>query len=669
MKYVMKASGVRSKKDSHEHPERRKREASASEPAGAAPPEAGGPSGEANRVASGSKGDASPSSSSSPSRIDVRLEQILEEQGVGPLVREQFLTIDAETYTRRHPVKLVLGTFNANGKRPASAGDAPDLSTWLQTSEDADIYVAGFQEIVSLSVGNVLGDKFAAQQAPPVAEWECEIDRTLNGVTAAEAERLIVDGEVVEDVAGDRSRREYLPLLSKSMVGIHLSVWVRKRLLPHVHAKEATCVGSGVMRLLGNKGGVSARVRIFDTFLSLTCVHLSSGESQSDYLRRNYDVANVLQNCQFSAEGARPLEEAPRRLCSVLDSDFCFLLGDLNYRLNAPDEIVRDALRPAERNASASEPPAWLALLAQDQLRLAMSDPELLRGWQEAPVLFPPTFKYVKGTSVYVGDQEPVPSSDGGAEGDGDDEPAQKRRTPAWCDRILWHAGPSVDAGRYGAVGDIVLSDHKPVYLCASMDLHEYQPLALEAAVQRARRMADMKEMEGMPRLELAEQFVDFGTVAYDVRETRGIRVENAGPVDAHWHLSAASDIPPWLDVHPVGGKVAKGTDAEITLVVHIEGGASGAAKGIRAPALETILVLSVAGAGDKFISISAEYAQSSFGITLERLVEWRPPSEARDAKLAAAYAELPPGSVVVFDGFAVLQVCTWGLVQGRCLL
>lgn len=38
------------------------------------------------------------------------------------------------------------------------------------------------------------------------------------------------------------------------MVGVYLSVWVKRGLLPHIRGVQATTVGTGIMGYLGNKG-------------------------------------------------------------------------------------------------------------------------------------------------------------------------------------------------------------------------------------------------------------------------------------------------------------------------------------------------------------------------------------------------------------------------------
>ena len=45
----------------------------------------------------------------------------------------------------------------------------------------------------------------------------------------------------------------------KQMVGVYLSVWVHRRLLPAVRGVQVTAVGTGVLGYLGNKGAPPAR--------------------------------------------------------------------------------------------------------------------------------------------------------------------------------------------------------------------------------------------------------------------------------------------------------------------------------------------------------------------------------------------------------------------------
>jgi hypothetical protein len=57
--------------------------------------------------------------------------------------------------------------------------------------------------------------------------------------------------------AGGASRAAQVA--GKQMVGVYLSVWARRRLLPAVRGVQVAAVGTGVLGYMGNKGARAAR--------------------------------------------------------------------------------------------------------------------------------------------------------------------------------------------------------------------------------------------------------------------------------------------------------------------------------------------------------------------------------------------------------------------------
>ena len=47
---------------------------------------------------------------------------------------------------------------------------------------------------------------------------------------------------------------------AKQMVGIYLSVWVRRPMLQHIRGVQVTSIGTGIMGYLGNKGAVECSI-------------------------------------------------------------------------------------------------------------------------------------------------------------------------------------------------------------------------------------------------------------------------------------------------------------------------------------------------------------------------------------------------------------------------
>ncbi|KAF8388091.1 hypothetical protein HHK36_026757 [Tetracentron sinense] len=85
------------------------------------------------------------------------------------------IDLDASQVTDVQNYTIFVATWNVGGKSPPSY---LNLEEWLHASPPADIYVLGFQEIVPLNAGNVLG----AEDNGPARKWLALIRRTLNNL-------------------------------------------------------------------------------------------------------------------------------------------------------------------------------------------------------------------------------------------------------------------------------------------------------------------------------------------------------------------------------------------------------------------------------------------------------------------------------------------------------
>lgn len=143
-----------------------------------------------------------------------------------------------------------------------------DLSEWLDASNGPyDIYVLGFQEVVPLRARNVLG----ADKSRIGMRWNELIRAALNRSTqrtSQDNKQKVHPADPVRDGGG--LAREYRCVVSKQMVGILLTVWVRSDLRRFVRRTSVSCVGCGVMGCLGNKV----------TFRSIPCLPSRPGNSR-----------------------------------------------------------------------------------------------------------------------------------------------------------------------------------------------------------------------------------------------------------------------------------------------------------------------------------------------------------------------------------------------------
>ncbi|XP_031098170.1 type IV inositol polyphosphate 5-phosphatase 6-like [Ipomoea triloba] len=256
----------------------------------------------------------------------------------------------------------------------------------------------------------------------------------------------------------------YCLVASKQMVGIFLTVWVRSELREHVRNMKVSCVGRGLMGYLGNKGSISISMSLHQTSFCFVCTHLTSGQKEGDEIRRNSDVMEILKKTRFPPVNGTGEEKTPE---TILQHDRVIWLGDLNYRI---------AL--SYRSAKALvEMQNWRALLEKDQLRIEQRRGRVFVGWKEGKIYFPPTYKYSRNSDRYAGD---------------DMHPKEKRRTPAWCDRILWYGG-GLQQLSY-ARGESRFSDHRPVSSLFSAEV-ESVPSRLRKSMSCSSSRIEVEEL------------------------------------------------------------------------------------------------------------------------------------------------------------------------------
>ncbi|PIA62332.1 hypothetical protein AQUCO_00200374v1 [Aquilegia coerulea] len=355
----------------------------------------------------------------------------------------------------------LLGTWNVAGRSPVGSL-AVDLDDWLNLKDAADIYILGFQEIVPLKTLNVLG----AEDLTPTTKWNTLIGKTLNyksglpwstpifnANSCHDHDNLEIPGSAGISFASqigspkrDQPKHQvedqddsstYKLMASKKMVGVFISVWMKKELVRKycISNVKACSVACGIMGYLGNKGSVAVSMSIEGTSFCFIAAHLASGEKKGDEVRRNNQVSEIFRRTSFPR--LREDDDNPHPL-TILGHDRIFWFGDLNYRLYLEDNLARMLIKTKD----------WKALQEFDQLKKEHDYGGVFEGWREGNIEFAPTYKYsISNSNRYSGG---LPAKSG-----------EKQRTPAWCDRILWY-GKSVKQLSYFR-SESKFSDHRPV--------------------------------------------------------------------------------------------------------------------------------------------------------------------------------------------------------------
>lgn len=446
--------------------------------------------------------------------------------GIGVLDSTNLLSDSMEISHDVQSLRVFTATWNVAGKSPSSDLNLDNL---LQVNCQSDIYILGFQEIVPLNAGNVL----VIEDNGSAAKWLSLISQSLNkpsnkdyytlnktntntnsnsferkssggssmflqrtslktasrsfrsesrrrfkscNCTIVEPERksygrdscfacqksksnnyddpssseeddtlnttaMAADVSIVVPT-GKNQHLRYSLIKSKQMVGIFVTIWVKKELVPYIGHLRTSCISRGILGYLGNKGCISVSMTFKQTSFCFVCSHLASGEKEGDELRRNLDVIEILKSTQFPKICRTPNAKVPDK---ILDHDRVIWLGDLNYRIALSYHETKKFL---EQND-------WDALLNKDQLKMEREAGRVFKGWKEGKIFFPPTYKYSYNSDLYAGDTIKSKS---------------KRRTPAWCDRILWY-GEGIHQKSYTR-WESRFSDHRPVCATFLVFLH-----------------------------------------------------------------------------------------------------------------------------------------------------------------------------------------------------
>ncbi|XP_049641703.1 synaptojanin-1 isoform X6 [Suncus etruscus] len=284
-------------------------------------------------------------------------------------------------YSKPKKIRVCVGTWNVNGGKQfrSIAFKNQTLTDWLldapklagiqefqdKRSKPTDIFAIGFEEMVELNAGNIVNASTTNQKL-----WAVELQKTIS------------------------RDNKYVLLASEQLVGVCLFVFIRPQHAPFIRDVAVDTVKTGMGGATGNKGAVAIRMLFHTTSLCFVCSHFAAGQSQVK--ERNEDFGEIARKLSF------PMGRM------LFSHDYVFWCGDFNYRIDLPNEEVKELIR--QHN--------WDSLIAGDQLINQKNAGQIFRGFLEGKVTFAPTYKYDLFSDDY--------------------DTSEKCRTPAWTDRVLW---------------------------------------------------------------------------------------------------------------------------------------------------------------------------------------------------------------------------------------
>jgi hypothetical protein len=235
-------------------------------------------------------------------------------------------------------------------------------------------------------------------------------------------------------------------LVARSSVGL-TGIMVFARHPGQVGVVAYAGVGAGLWEM-GNKGGVGVKLHYKSVEMNFLAAHLAPDEKNVRLRNDNWEA--IVRGVVFKPPPAVADADYPVGLYSP--TAHLFVLGDLNYRTSdhrpGPLEFLVFP-QPTDHQSSNKH---FLNLLEYDQLTVQRKAGRTLHGLEEAPVSFPPTYKYLVNRSLKA------PADDSWN--------WMPLRWPSWTDRILYLPTSSpqdITVHRYTSIPDIQTSDHRPV--------------------------------------------------------------------------------------------------------------------------------------------------------------------------------------------------------------
>lgn len=331
-------------------------------------------------------------------------------------------------YSSQRDISIFCGTFNINGVLYQD-----DISPWLfpedsQFKSPPDIVAIGFEEIVELTAGKMLETDKTNRLF-----WEKKLRKLLN------------------------TKDSYNLIWAGQLGGIALFLFSKSCETDYISNVEGSIRKTGLGGYASNKGAVLLSFLYASTKFCIVVSHLAAGLNNVD--ERHQDYKTIAKNIRF------------RKNKTIKDHDIIIWMGDFNFRIALPNEVVRDLVSRKE----------YSTLFDNDQLNNQMAAGESFPYFDEMEITFAPTYKFDNGTTTY--------------------DTSEKQRVPAWTDRIL-----SLDRKNilrqvsYNSCPSIIFSDHRPVYgeFFAKVTIEDEKKrhqLALELYDQRKMEIGDVNEL------------------------------------------------------------------------------------------------------------------------------------------------------------------------------
>jgi len=528
------------------------------------------------------------------------------------------LAVEQPKFMDLKKINVFIGTWNVNGRNPDCS-----LKEWLNSykNKTPDIYVIGLQEM------DLSKEAYIVSNNEKESQWSEKIEEGINTYN-----------------------KKYVKIASQQMVGICVFAYAKKELRKSISNISTSFIGCGLMGIMGNKGASGIRMMIYDSYVCFVNSHLAADATQIQ--RRNEDFKDIAKNLQFpfispneningfyngtgfnreqfytenmlrfNITSNRWLnnicqenlkeKESMKISFSIYDNDILFWFGDLNYRLNNNGDLIKEYVSKGKIEE----------LLEFDQLLSEKAKQAVFNDFYENKITFKPTYKYDIGTNIF--------------------DTSEKKRAPAFCDRVLWYKSPNalkpsqvsssnkvtseddewIIPKNYDSYGELTISDHKPVISEYEIWVRKVNNEKYLDIYSQLIKQLDRHENDSIPVITVSSFYVDFGKVTNNISSTKTLIIKNEGKVLSSYKLVTSLDDNnskstfPWISVKPSSNTIYPGESQtiNITLTVTTE---------LSLKSIDEIVILQVKNGNDMFLNVKSEITPSLFGIPIETLCQ-----------------------------------------------
>ncbi|KAG2040787.1 Endonuclease/exonuclease/phosphatase [Suillus americanus] len=558
------------------------------------------------------------------------------------IVREHWIFNKAieEAYTGSSARLLIrTGTFNVNGKFPSQ-----DLSPWLRPTKRNSEKSGWISPLKSISPLDILSNPIDEQVTSSLGASSATLAHASsnNNANVSDPDLLVLgfqeldlsteallyatstvkEDSWVEAILAGLGERGilYEKLASKQLVGMLIVAIAKKSRLSCFGDIRLSAAGAGIMGIMGNKGATAIRVSYTPlaqeispspTVLTFVNAHLAAFDEMVE--RRNFDFHDLSRRLVFdqtdelnSDSFANTALETSRRTVGLFESDVLFWMGGW---IDLADGDVRELLSSSPGTSNIP------LLLKYDQLKTAIASGKAFAEFSEHAITHMPSYRYASNTSE-------------------DSLGYDRKRKPAWTDRILHMSAPSVSVTQrsYCSHPQITMSDHRPVSADFDLNVSVVDKQRREIAASKLyRELWSVEQSSKTPKIKLQPMTLDLGKVYYRRLTRQMLSIQNIPCVYRFVAADAQQPIcPQWLKIDPVVGLLRPGELSTTTVTVFVDN-SSASRLNLAPPRLDFTLILHTVLGKDHFISVTGEYQYTCFANKLTRLT--RLPGPVRTMK------------------------------------